>query len=796
MPLTVEQLLATLGIDLAAVEVSASGRYVLIQRDPQPDEIEIDIDTDVVFTLVDLDGDPTDASLTPPDFSVTIDGTLALTYSSGSPTWSSPWTGTVETHTTSSPFAFWKVTAEQIGSLFVSEQVVPVQVDILSGGGWGHGPWGHFPWGHPPAAPISVTFLYEFTIQDLTPPKLIAAEGIDPFTLRVTFDEDMALSGDGTPLNIANWLDAIVRWNVDPLPGVNLVVVASVVGDSVSPDPVSVKWIYADEAARLAATNFSPDDVGKLALQESDGTYWMLTDIAAPSGGYGYGTYGYFPYGHSSSTTAPAWIQVQIGQQFDLTLDWEMTPGCRYQITAGPNTEDDVGNLIDTVYNTVFFTGFVPEVPEGRAFSHWKHMVPLKNRLEDATRDLERFSNCIEEVLGWMLYYVDRFTDQFDPDKATPEQIDAMLYDMGNPFSAWTELELTDIEKKKLLRILIDIYKSKGTAWGIEQTVFFLLGEIVHCVEYLAGGWVLGVDELGSGAIAEVMNDTGETWDFTSVAAPWELTLKINNGGEQTITFVPADFSNPAAATADEVISVIATQLVGGSAYKLFPGQPAVAVGTNVQPFAVSPGDSLSMYIGGVGGTELHTVTFTEADIAAPGAATAEKLAAAIRDSLDGFALAFDVSNTLTVETLAAGGLVSLDVQAGPVQAALGLPTGVINGTDFAQISIYSSKAGVEASVEITGGSVNDVLEFDTQYIGSTGGAVLAPDDQYTLYSFDIETENVLTSEQTSIVRRVAEYMKPAHTHLIDIRTALPLPWPEGWVLGVDALDETTELVE
>lgn len=793
MSLTVEQLLATLGIDLAAVEVSTSGRYVLIQRDPQPDETGIDIDTDVVFTLVDLDGDPTDASLLPPNFDVDVEGNSVLSYSGGSATWTSPWTGTVETHTASSPFAFWKVIAQQTG-LFESEQVVQVQIDLYTTGGWGHGSWGHFPWGHPPVAPVSITFQYEFTIQDLTPPKLIAAEGMDPFTLRVTFDEDMALAGDGSPLNIDNWLDSILRWNVDPEPGVNLSVVASEVADSVSPNPIPIEWTYADEAERLAATGFQPEDVGKIALQESDSTYWMLIDYAYASGAYGYATYGHFPYGHTLGLTGPLWLQVQIGTQFDLTLNWEMTPGCSYQITAGPNTEDDVGNLIDTTYNTTFFTGFMPEYPEGRAFSHWKHMVPLKNRLEDATQDLKRTSNCIQEVLNWMMYYIDHFTDQWDPDKATPEQIDAMLYDMGNPFASWTELELTDIEKKKLLRILIDIYKSKGTAWGIEQTVYFLLGEIVDCVEYLTGGWVLGVDELGSGSIAEVMNDAPETWDFTAIAAPWELEVKLNGDPAQVITFTPGDFANTSAAKADEVIAVIAAQLVGGSAYKLFPGQPAVAAGTNLGTFAISPGDSLGMIIGD--DPTVHTVIFTADDIATPGAATVEEIVSALNSALADLILALVVSSKVSIETVVRGDMASLEIQSGSVQAALGLPTAEQQGTDLAQLSIYSNKAGVEASVEISGGSVNDALEFDTQMVGSTGGAILAPDDSYTMYSFDIETQNVLTSEETSIVRKVAEYMKPAHTHLIEIRTAQTLPWPDGWVLGVDALDETAELAE
>jgi len=768
--MTVEQLLATLGIDSAEVTVSPSGRYVLIQRDPQPDETDIPITTDVIFMLVDLDGAPNDPGLVTPAFDFYVDGNHVLSFVGGVPVWTAPWTGVYETHTPSSPYAFWKFTSQQPGTLFTSEQEVPVQLDLLSGGGWGHAPWGHFPWGHIPAATPAQTYLYSFTIEDLTPPKLISAQGIDPFTVRVTFDDDMALSGTSSALDLANWANTIQRWNVDPLPGVTLDVTGVVVADVVTPYPVPVAWVYANATARTGATGFVEDDVGKIAFQESDSTYWMLID------------------------TSPTWLAVEIGAQFDLTVNWEMTPDCPYEITANPNLEDDAGNTMDPSYSSAAFPGFAPEIPEGRAFSHWEHMIPAKNKREDLTRDLERTSNCIEEVLAWMMYYVDRFTDQFDPDKATDEQIDAMLYDMGNPFSAWTELELTANQKRKLLRILIEIYKSKGTAWGIEQTIFFLLGEVVHVVPYLQGGWVLGEDALGSGAIAEVMNDTAAPWDFTAVSQPWELTLKIDGGAEQTITFIPGHFANPAAATADEVIAVIVAQLSGGSAYELYPGQSAVAAGTSAEPFAVSPGDTLSVLVDG-DPTPL-AVTLAVADIATPGAATASELAAAISNALVGFIVGHDVAGRLALETVERSDAASIEVQAGSVQVATGLPTAVQNGSDLPQISIYSNKAGVSASVEITGGVANDVLGFNTEFIGSTGGAVLAPDDQYTLYSFDIETENVLTSEQTAIVRRVAEYMKVAHEHLIDIRTAEPLPWPDAWVLGVDELDVSTELAE
>lgn len=768
MSYTVEQLLVTLGIDAASVSVA--GQYVLILRDPQPDETNIPAGTNVSFTLVDLDADPTDPTLVAPDLAAYIAGGIAVSRVAGIVIWSGPWTGTITGHALTDPFAFWRVDATQVGGpLFESEEVVPVSVEVTGTG---------------------TTFDYDFTVADFAPPRLLAVEAVAPDVMRVTFDDDMALTGAATPLDVSLWANAILRQNVDPLPGVTLEVTAVEVSDVAIPS-IPTEWTFTDATERLAYTPVAAD-VGKVAAQQSDSTLWLLVDIDAAVG-WGHGSWGHFPWGHAPVGGSIVWAEVEIGAQFDLTMQWEMTPGCPYQITANPLFEDESGNPMNPLFSAAVGLGYVPEVPEGRAFSHWRHMIPAKNRREDATQDLERFSNCVEEILGWALYYVDHFVDQWDPDLATDEQIEAMLYDMGNPFSTWTDLSLTPNQKRKLLRILIDIYKSKGTAWGIEQTVYFLLGEIVTCVEYMAGGWILGVDALGSGMIAEVMSLGWDTWDFTTLVAPWELEVEVDEGATQTITFDVGHFSDPTAATAPEVVAAISAQLVGGGAHAVYPGQTAAVLGTNVEPFAINPGDTLQLRVG----TTTRTTMFTAADIGVPGAALASEIAAALVTDWAGTLQAEDLGGALLVETVARGVLAELETFADPVAVLLGLgAAAVVNGTDFGQVAVHSNHAGTEASIQVVGGSANDLLLFDDTEIGSTGGAVLAPDDSYTLYSFDIETENVVTSAQEAIIRKVATYMKPAHTHLIRIRTALTPPWPDGWVLGVDELDISTELAE
>jgi len=43
-------------------------------------------------------------------------------------------------------------------------------------------------------------------------------------------------------------------------------------------------------------------------------------------------------------------------------------------------------------------------------------------------------------------------------------------------------------------------------------------------------------------------------------------------------------------------------------------------------------------------------------------------------------------------------------------------------------------------------------------------------------------------------VRKIGTYMKPAHTHLINIRQTPVVEFPDEWVLGIDELGEGTVL--
>lgn len=174
----------------------------------------------------------------------------------------------------------------------------------------------------------------------------------------------------------------------------------------------------------------------------------------------------------------------------DLELDIEHTPRATYRVVVS-DVEDLLGNVIAAPFDALDFTGFVPIVDEARDFQILR-FLPQKNRDEDASGDLRRFVGILQEVLDLLLCEIDRWTDILDPDIAEEQFLDCMLADLGNPFT----FDLSEIDKRRLIRILVSIYKQKGTAVGVVNVIRFFLGIEVVVNAFSEEGWDLGIDEL------------------------------------------------------------------------------------------------------------------------------------------------------------------------------------------------------------------------------------------------------------------------------------------------------------
>ena len=186
-------------------------------------------------------------------------------------------------------------------------------------------------------------------------------------------------------------------------------------------------------------------------------------------------------------------VEPQADNEFDLEMSIPLTPRGLYRAYV---TEvcDLPGNEIAAPYNQVSFFGRRLPQPIGRDVDLYR-LLPEMNRREDETKDLLRFVLCLQEVFELLLSDVDGLANQFDPDFAAEDRLDAMLSDLGNPFA----FDLTVQQKRRLIRILVPIYKLKGTEPGIVAAILFFLQVAVTITIFNVDEdtLVLGESELG-----------------------------------------------------------------------------------------------------------------------------------------------------------------------------------------------------------------------------------------------------------------------------------------------------------
>jgi phage tail-like protein len=201
-------------------------------------------------------------------------------------------------------------------------------------------------------------------------------------------------------------------------------------------------------------------------------------------------------------------------QVYELTTDEELTFGRSYRLHV-INVEDVWGNESEAPTNFGDFVAHTPPQPPRRRCQFWD-FIPAKNKREDTTRDLEFFVAMLQDLFDVMLGELDDWLDIIDIDRASDTGfLDAILLDLGNPFT----FDLTEIDKRRLGKLLVGIYKEKGTRSGIINAVrlFIRVGPDgtdpleVTCDEYnLAQRWVLGESTLDGTDTTDA--GPGDTW--------------------------------------------------------------------------------------------------------------------------------------------------------------------------------------------------------------------------------------------------------------------------------------------
>lgn len=201
--------------------------------------------------------------------------------------------------------------------------------------------------------------------------------------------------------------------------------------------------------------------------------------------------YSVYPLAYPAVTPAVSSVASLGPSLVEITTAVELSFGKNYSIVA-TRVEDENDNVITAPNNSAIFTSASPRSPTSRSFSLIS-MMPRENVREDLTQDLTKFISCLQDVLDLLLWDIDRFGDTLDPDFADEQYLDAMLADLGNPF----QFDLSVIDKRRLLRVLVTMYCQKGTAVGIHNAVLFFLGVSVTVTPWSSDALALGESLLG-----------------------------------------------------------------------------------------------------------------------------------------------------------------------------------------------------------------------------------------------------------------------------------------------------------
>lgn len=217
----------------------------------------------------------------------------------------------------------------------------------------------------------------------------------------------------------------------------------------------------------------------------------------------------------------------------DITFDADASIGANYTLYARA-LKDTNGNVVSVSGSQVGFIGFVPQRPNGRRFE-LLDFISAENLRQDATvseggdpnnpgtGDLRKLIAVLQDIADVMLCSVDNWTSIIDIDLAPEPFLDAILQDLGNPFASCIS-DMDENDKRRLARILISIYKQKGTDVGVINAIRFFLGvevtlDIINCRTY----WQLGISQLDLNTILAPPVGSGLWYSFY-VVSPVVLT--------------------------------------------------------------------------------------------------------------------------------------------------------------------------------------------------------------------------------------------------------------------------------
>lgn len=192
-------------------------------------------------------------------------------------------------------------------------------------------------------------------------------------------------------------------------------------------------------------------------------------------------------------------IVAESSTSYLLYLDQELTFGASYELLASSYVEDSVGNRVNIDGRAYTFSAPVPESTVGRDM-RLVERVPAYN-LDRSPVDLRNFLESLQDSVDVLSVQIDRWSDILEPDIAPEMFLDAMLSDLGCPFT-WDDVSVD--RKRRWVLELIRLYSLKGTAIGIVSAIRLFLGvdAAIELPELLSGIWIIGEGVLGEATLA------------------------------------------------------------------------------------------------------------------------------------------------------------------------------------------------------------------------------------------------------------------------------------------------------
>lgn len=184
-----------------------------------------------------------------------------------------------------------------------------------------------------------------------------------------------------------------------------------------------------------------------------------------------------------------------VSSRIWLHTDYAHTARADYEVTVAnvklEPTTPAIGTTLDSVADASW-VGYVASQVNRQSLHLIETLPGIVRRQDlDGTGDLHAFFTTLQEVFDRLVEDVDAFfPDLCEVDRARPEFLDAILYDLGDPLGGLFDLSTN--EKRKLIALLVQIYREKGTCEGIVNAVRFFLGvELNGCTRAWSDNWKL-----------------------------------------------------------------------------------------------------------------------------------------------------------------------------------------------------------------------------------------------------------------------------------------------------------------